>query len=228
MEVGWVLKRTIKSFVNRAGRITSAQRRAIEKFLLDFSLRSQLSFQGENVFLKHRPLYLEIGFGNGLNLVKQAEYYPGRNFIGCEIYESGIGNTLINLKNRGINNVRIAVGDALETIDYLSLKSLDGVFILFPDPWPKKRHNKRRLVNKDFLEKIGPKMKDHAKIFMTTDDRSYAQEIIEVLAEDAFFENIAGKRSFAPRPSWRESTKFEERAHRLGNSIFEIIACLKN
>ena len=71
-------------------------------------------------------------------------------------------------------------------------------------------------------------MKDHAKIFMTTDDRSYAQEIIEVLAEDAFFENIAGERSFAPRPSWRESTKFEERAHRLGNSIFEIIACLKN
>ncbi len=228
MEGEWVLKRTIKSFVKRAGRITSAQRKAIEEFLLDFSFRSRLSFQGENAFLKHRPLYLEIGFGNGLNLVRQAEHYPGRNFIGCEIYESGIGSTLIKLKNRGISNVRIAVGDALETIEYLSLKSLDGVFILFPDPWPKKRHNKRRLVNKDFLKKIGPKMKDHAKIFMTTDDQSYAQEIIEVLAEDVFFENIAGERSFAPRPSWRESTKFEERAHRLGNSIFEIIACLKN
>ena len=222
------MRRTIKSFVNRSGRVTNAQRKAIEEFLLDFSFCPQRSFKEENPFFKHRPLYLEIGFGNGLNLVRQAEDYPGRDYIGCEIYESGIGSTLIKLKNKSINNVRIAVGDALETIDCLSLNSLDGVFILFPDPWPKKKHNKRRLVNKDFLKRIRPKMKDHGKIFMTTDDRSYAQEIIEVLAEDAFFENVAGERSFAPRPSWRESTKFEERAHRLGNSIFEIIACFKN
>jgi len=222
------LKRTIKSFVNRAGRITSAQKKAVEEFLLDFSFCSKKSFQGNNSLFKNRPLYLEIGFGNGLNLVRQAEHYPDRNFIGCEIYESGIGSTLINLKNKNINNVRIAVGDALETIECLSIKSLDGVFILFPDPWPKKKHNKRRLVTKDFLKNIGPKMKDHAKLFITTDDRSYAQDIIEVLAEDVFFENIAGDRSFAPRPSWRENTKFEGRAHRLGNSIFEIIACLKN
>ena len=216
--------RTVRSFVNRTGRVTKAQKKAIEKLLPEYSIDSYK----DNRFIESRPLYLEIGFGNASNLLSQAQHYPNRNYIGCEIYESGIGGALKTIKNKNIKNVRIAVGDALDTIEYLSPKSLDGVFIFFPDPWPKKRHNKRRMINEEFLEKLGAKMKAHAQLFMATDDDSYAQEIIQLLAQDKYFENIAGELSYAPRPSWREVTKFEERAHRCGNSIFEIIASLKN
>ena len=181
------------------------------------SFRSQLSFQGENAFVKHRPLYLEIGFGNGLNLVRQAEHYPSCNFIGCEIYESGIGSTLINLKNRAIDNVRIAVGDALETIEYLSLKSLDGVFILFPDPWPKKKHKKRRLVNENLLTNILSKLRKKGKFFFRTDNLEYYNNVIKIIKK-----LIREEKKYILKKYISKSlvqTKYHKKAHKFSNEI---------
>lgn len=219
--------RSVKSFVNRTGRLTKFQKRAINELLPVFSFPERFPTDQLSHFGVTRPLYVEIGFGDGCNLLNQAISWPNCSFLGCEIYKSGIGGILGKIQKLGINNVRIAVGDAVETVARFSPKSLDGISIFFPDPWPKKRHNKRRLVNASFLKNLTLKMKDHALLFLATDDRSYAYNIIDLVEGDGLLENIAGSSSFAPRPSWREITRFEQRALSQGNQVFEIIVGLK-
>jgi len=218
--------RTVRSFVKRDGRVTVSQKRALDKLLPVFSIPKEELSGLSKIFTGSRSSYLEIGFGNGDNLVKQAKLRPDSDFFGCEIYQSGIGRTLIQIKSMGIDNIRILVGDVVELVANFPSDSIDGIYIFFPDPWPKRRHHKRRLINRDFLRVLTGKMKDHAQLFMTTDDEDYAHEIVNLVERDDSLQNIAGNLSFSPRPSWRGVTRFERRAQSKGANIFEIIASL--
>ena len=220
-------RRTIRSFVTREGRVTPFQEKALNSLLPIFSAEEKELGNLDSLFSDSNPKYLEIGFGNGANLLEQAILHPERSYLGCETYRSGVGQVLNKVNEFKIDNVRVIIADAVDVINLLSDNSLDGVFIFFPDPWPKKRHHKRRLITLSFLKDLGAKMKEHARLYMATDNESYAIEVLSQIEITGNFENIAGPYCFSPRPSWRELTRFEGRATEIGNRIFEIIACLR-
>ncbi|MEC9248000.1 MAG: tRNA (guanosine(46)-N7)-methyltransferase TrmB [Pseudomonadota bacterium] len=226
-EDGRKIARTVRSFVNRDGRITDSQRKALNELLPIFSARKKELDNLSEVFCDNSPIYLEIGFGNGSNLINQAISRPDLSFLGCETYRSGIGRTLNQVDELGIGNIRLVVGDAFDVVVCLSARCLDGIFIFFPDPWPKKKHHKRRLINRQFLKTISGKITENGRIYIATDNESYAHDVVRLVECEESLENIAGPFSFSPRPSWRELTRFEGRALQNGDRIYEIIVCLK-
>ena len=220
--------RTVRSFVNRDGRITDSQRKALNELLPTFSVKKRELGNLSKVFCGKNPVYLEIGFGNGSNLISQAISRPDFSFLGCETYRSGIGRTLNLVDQLGIGNIRLVMGDAFDVVVYLSARCLDGIFIFFPDPWPKKKHHKRRLIDCQFLKILSGKIKENGRIYITTDNESYAREVVRLVECEESLENIAGPFSFSPRPSWRELTRFEGRALQNGDRIYEVIVCLNS
>ena len=204
--------RTIRSFVRREGRITRSQQRALEELLPVFGLSSEGHIDPVAVFGRSAPLTLEIGFGNGDSLATMAEQDTASDFISIEVHRPGVGHLLLELERRETGNVRVMCDDAMQVVRYcLPDGSLDRVLLFFPDPWPKKRHHKRRIVQQDFLALAARVLKPGAMLHMATDWENYADHMLELTDGCRRFRNLAGPGHFSERPAERPETKFERR-----------------
>ncbi|MBT5032757.1 MAG: tRNA (guanosine(46)-N7)-methyltransferase TrmB [Proteobacteria bacterium] len=215
--------RPIRSFVRREGRITSAQKRALEQLFPALGVRLNdgcLSFP--SLFKNTNPVVCEIGFGNGQSLVDMAEAEPVVNYFGIEVYRPGVGNLLGQVERRGLKNIRLSLDDAVQVFEQqIPATSLARVQMFFPDPWHKKRHNKRRLINLGFLDELARVIKADGLLHIATDWEPYAEEVLELLTAHTKFENTVA--TFALRPQWRPITKYEARGHGLGHRVRDIL-----
>lgn len=215
------LNKKIRSFVIRSGRITIAQNRALDRLLPKYANLTEIQEFIGDVKYNGTQVNLEIGLGDGKNLVHLAKENPSNMFLGCDVYLPGIGSTLNNCELQSIKNVRFLVGDINEVLTPFG-RIFQNVYIFFPDPWPKKRHRKRRLINKDFLYFISEKIKFDGKIFIATDCEDYAVSILDMIEISEGIENCSGTRKFAKRPLWRILTKFEKKALQANSKVYEI------
>ncbi|MDB5817333.1 MAG: tRNA ((46)-N7)-methyltransferase TrmB [Rhizobacter sp.] len=216
-------RRPIKSFVLRTGRITSGQTRAMEvlgpKFVLPYAARP-LDFA--ELFGRSAPTVLEIGFGMGEATAQIAATLPDHDFIGCEVHEPGVGALLMRIENAGLTNLRLVQHDAVEVLAHMiSPASLAGIHIFFPDPWHKKRHNKRRLINASLATLAASRLAPGGYLHCATDWQPYAEQIREVLAAEPALANTAD--GYAPKPAYRPLTKFENRGIRLGHGVWDVV-----
>ncbi|VUX54923.1 tRNA (guanine-N(7)-)-methyltransferase [uncultured Woeseiaceae bacterium] len=217
-------RRTVRSFVRRSGRITPAQERALKelwpRYGLDFSTDV---LHLDQVFGRSAERVLEIGFGNGETLVRESVENPGTDYIGVEVYEPGIGHCLIDARDAGLTNLRIIRRDALEVLQYqIGDGALVRINLLFPDPWPKKRHHKRRIVQAPFLRLAARKLAVAGMLQIATDWENYAEHIDALIAAYPIF-SLAERRKHSGEYGAleRETTKFERRGLREGHSIWD-------
>ncbi len=221
---GGDFKRRIRSFVRRPGRLTPGQQRALEELLPRYGVGEDCS-DLRAAFDRQAPLVVEIGFGNGQALAWMAANEPEKNFVGIEVHEPGVGRLLRSIEDDLLDNVRVAMRDGVEVLrEQCVPESLDEVRIYFPDPWPKKRHHKRRLIQPPFLELVATRMVSGGILHLATDWAPYAEWMLEALAEVPNF-TLQGE-SFVPRPQWRPQTHFEQRGQRKGHDIFDIVCRL--
>ena len=216
--------RSIRSFVMRGGRITEAQQRALEllwpKFGIPFE-RAPLDL--EAAFGRAAPVTLEIGFGNGDNLAAQAAAHPDRNFLGIEVHRPGVGHLMLSLEERQVHNARVICHDAVEVLSHqIAPRALAEVLILFPDPWPKKRHHKRRLVQAPFVEVVADRLCSGGVLHFASDWQPYADAVLEVLNANAQLRNTSPDERFVSRPTERNPTRFEKRGARLGHGVWDL------
>jgi tRNA (guanine-N7-)-methyltransferase len=217
--------RPIRSFVLRAGRLTPAQTRALEEIYPVLGIqpgKESLDFAG--LFGRQAEVIIEIGFGNGDATWNMAISEPEKDFVGIEVHPPGVGRLLQILKEKGIGNVRVAMEDATELIaGRVGDNSLAGVRIYFPDPWPKKRHHKRRLIQPHFIALLAAKMKPGAILHLATDWVPYAEHMLEVLQACDDFSNLSESGSYSEKPLWRPATKYERRGDRLGHETRDLL-----
>jgi tRNA (guanine-N7-)-methyltransferase len=216
--------RSIRSFVTRAGRITPAQQRALgalwPKYGIEFAA-APLELRA--AFGRAAPCTLEIGFGNGENLLALAAARPERDFLGIEVHRPGVGRLLLALEARALTNVRILCHDAVEVFDrQITAESLQEILILFPDPWPKKRHHKRRLIQRPFAEVMTRALAPGGLLRVATDWQPYALEMLETLGALRALENLAADGAFVARPAERAPTRFERRGTQLGHRVWDL------
>lgn len=217
--------RRIRSYVIRAGRMTEVQRRSLDERWADWGLEyDHTTLSYDTVFGRAGPRVLEIGFGMGQSLVAMAEASPATNFIGIEVHKPGVGKLLHTMVERDVDNIRVYCHDAVEVLqDCIPDSSLDTVQIFFPDPWHKKRHKKRRLIQPPFVEQLIQKLKSGGILHLATDWENYAQQMMEVLSAAEGLSNTCGVGQFAPRPEHRPLTKFELRGERLGHGVWDLV-----
>lgn len=177
----------------------------------------------EHVFKRNAPVYLEIGFGNGENLLKMAELGRDNNYLGCEVHRPGLGHTLLQLRASDLTNVRLVESDIIELLSAMKPDTLDAVCIFFPDPWPKKRHHKRRLIQTSFLDLLANRLKRAGRVYFATDDVSYAECVLEIVDQSEKWINLSGRRCYAPRPHFRSVTRFEKRADDDHRRVYDLI-----
>ncbi len=215
----------IRSYVLRTGRMTQVQRQALEEHWQRWGLEyGDGELESDAVFGRSGPLVLEIGFGMGQSLVATAEAMTETNFIGIEVHKPGVGKLLHSMEARGVDNIRIYCHDAVEVLrDCIPDASVDTVQIFFPDPWHKKRHNKRRLIKPAFVAQLIRKLKPGGIVHLATDWEDYAHQMMDVLGAVEGLANSAGDGQFAPRPEYRPMTKFEMRGERLGHGVWDLI-----
>ena len=213
----------IRSFVNRRSHITQGQQEAIDAFLTKWSLAYRPSLLNlTETFERDAPTILEIGFGMGETTEKIALARPNDNFLGVEVFNAGVGALLKRIEASSLNNIRIIQHDAVEVLrDMLAPQSLAGVHIYFPDPWPKTRHHKRRLIQPPLIELLASRMAPGAYIHCATDWEHYAEQMLTVLSAETSLQNTC--EGFAPRPEFRPLTKFENRGLRLGHGVWDVI-----
>jgi tRNA (guanine-N7-)-methyltransferase len=220
----------IRSFVRREGRITGAQRHAIEQHWEQFGIKfNHAKIDLGKIFHRPAPKVLDIGTGMGEATITLATSHPGNDYLAAEVHRPGIGSLLGQIAANRLTNVRICNHDVIEILQYqIPMNSLDMVYIFFPDPWPKKRHRKRRLISQTLLNLLKPCLKSHARVYIATDWQDYAEHIMEVFAGDSEFINLAGPGRFAPRPHWRPLTKFETRGYKLEHPVRDFVfSCRK-
>ena len=216
-------KRSIRSFVKREGKMTSGQKNAIELLWPEYGidLRDEVLDLAE-LFKRDAFTVLEIGFGNGLSLAEMAEAHPEQNYFGVEVHTPGVGGLLVQVKKRGLVNVRVSQDDAVEVLDQqIADGSLDRVQIFFPDPWHKKRHHKRRLIQSEFVKTLVTKLKPKGIIHVATDWENYAEHILQVLIQEPMLANTA--QEYAAKPSYRPLTKYENRGMNLGHGVWDLL-----
>ena len=218
-----IRKRTIRSFVRRAGRMTASQQRALDElwpvFGVDYD-ESLLKF--EELFGRRADVVLEIGFGNGETLVEQAAAAPEKDFVGIEVHEPGVGHCLLKAQEAGIRNLRLIAHDAIEVLRHqVPAGSLSRLNLYFPDPWPKKRHHKRRIVRPDFLDLVADRLAPGGALHIATDWANYAEHIDETLSQTARFTCAERREHDGDEPLDRPQTKFERRGLRKGHRIFD-------
>jgi tRNA (guanine-N7-)-methyltransferase len=216
--------RSIRSFVRREGRMTRSQQRALDELLPVYGLPPDRPVDARAVFGRSAPLTLEIGFGNGEALATMAGEDPATDFIGIEVHRPGVGHLLLELERRELDNVRVVCDNAVQFIGRcLPERSLDRVLLFFPDPWHKKRHHKRRIVQPAFVELLATRLKTGGILHMATDWENYAGHMLEVLSASGHFRNRTGNGHDSPRPAYRPETKFERRGLRLGHGVWDLV-----
>jgi tRNA (guanine-N7-)-methyltransferase len=213
----------IRSFVNRRSHMTQGQQQALDTYLDKWSLAYRCErLDLTKAFGRSAPTILEIGFGMGETTEQIALARPQDNFLGVEVFNAGVGALLKRIEASALQNIRIIQHDAVEVLrDMIAPNSLAGVHIYFPDPWPKKRHHKRRLIQPPLLELLSSRMAPGAYLHCATDWEHYALQMLEVLSAEPSLANTA--ENFAPRPDFRPLTKFENRGIRLGHGVWDLI-----
>lgn len=220
--------KTIKSYVKRAGRTTTGQAKAFEelgpRFLLPYTSQP---LDAASAFGRSAPLILEIGFGMGEATAHIARVRPDDNFLCCEVHEPGVGALLKRIGEQDIHNIRILQHDAVEVLEHmLPGQPLAGIHIFFPDPWHKKKHNKRRLIQTPFVAKLVSRLQPGGYLHCATDWQPYAEQMLEVLSANPDLANTAtdaGLGGYAPKPEYRPLTKFENRGLRLGHGVWDVV-----
>lgn len=215
--------RSIRSFVLRQGRVSNAQRRACETLMLRYGIPfGENILDLDEVFGRSAPKFLEIGFGMGETTAAIAEAHPHHDYLAVEVHTPGVGSLLKQLETLGLTNVRIVQHDVVEVLQkMLAPDCLDGVHIFFPDPWPKARHHKRRLIQPEFILLLCQHLRHGGYIHVATDWESYATQILKVLSGEPQLTNAAV--DYAPRSEYRPLTKFEQRGLRLGHDIWDLV-----
>ncbi len=222
-----LVKRPVRSYILRQGRLTKFQERGIKKFSSKYTVRFQkklLNF--DQVFPKKNKIILEIGFGMGDTTFKMAQEMPESNFLAIEVHSPGVGSLLNKINLSQLENLKIVQHDAIEVLnEMIPNKSLDGIHIFFPDPWPKKKHHKRRLLKNSFLKLMESKLSQSGYIHIATDWEAYASEIITLVEESKSYK--ISKRDLNEKPQSRPLTKYENRGIRLGHHVWDIIITLR-
>ena len=210
--------------MRREGRLTPGQQRALDELWPHYGLSAQQKLDALATFGRQAPLTLEIGFGNGGSLAAMAEQEPDNDFIGIEVHRPGVGRLLNAVHERQLNNVRVFCADAVEVLNRcIDDHSLDRVLLFFADPWPKKKHHKRRIVQPVFVSLLARKLKGGGLLHMATDWQPYAEHMLHVMEAAAEFRNEAGTGQYAPRPAYRPVTRFEQRGQRLGHGVWDLL-----
>lgn len=218
-------RRRVRSFVTRAGRISNAQQHALDTLAPRLVLpcaTATAALDWRATFGRDAPCILEIGFGMGAATAEIAAHLPESNFLGIEVHPPGVGALLKLIDEHTLENLRIIQHDAVEVIErMITPASLDGIHIFFPDPWHKKRHHKRRLIQAPFVSLLASRLKAGAYLHCATDWQNYAEQMLAVLSAQPLLENTA--RDYAARPAYRPVTKFEERGLRLGHGVWDLV-----
>jgi tRNA (guanine-N7-)-methyltransferase len=217
------LQRPVRSYVLRQGRVSNAQARAYRELLPRYGIAfSDQLLDLDAAFGRAAPKILEIGFGMGETTAAIAAAHPENDYLGIEVHTPGVGGLLKQIAERGLANLKLIQHDAVDVLRVMiAPASLDGVHVFFPDPWPKKRHHKRRLVQTDFVALLASRLKPGGYVHLATDWEEYAQQMLAVLSAEPQLENTA--EGFAPRPAYRPQTKFETRGLKLGHGVRDII-----
>jgi len=219
-------RREIRSFVRREGRMTAAQKRALAELWPRFGVeapQSRLKPLLREIFGREAPVVLEIGFGNGEHLLARAQAEPDRDFLGVEVHRPGAGRVMNRAQAANLANLRVACHDAVEVLrDWLPERSLAEIVVYFPDPWPKKRHHKRRLVQPAFAALAASRLAPGGLLKLATDWGEYAQHMRATLDAEPLLANLAGAAGFVPRPAGRPLTRFESRGVKLGHAVFDL------
>jgi tRNA (guanine-N7-)-methyltransferase len=216
--------RKVRSFVKREGRLTKAQARALELHWQDMGLNHQDGLiDPRALFNNDNPIVLEIGFGMGKSLVEMAQNSPELNFIGIEVHKPGVGACIALAQEQEVNNLKVYEHDAIEVLaDCIPDASLSTVQLFFPDPWHKKKHHKRRIVQPDFVQTIRAKLNPSGVFHMATDWENYAQCMLEDMSGAPGYNNLSPTNDYVPRPDSRPLTKFENRGQNLGHGVWDI------
>jgi tRNA (guanine-N7-)-methyltransferase len=216
--------RSIRSFVLRAGRLSPAQNRALETLMPRWGvpLPENNALDFKTLFGREAPVAMEIGFGMGESTVTIAQALPEVDFLALDVHPPGVGNLLKRIEEEGVTNIRVMRHDAVEVVEkWIAPGSLSRIHIFFPDPWPKARHHKRRLVQSPFIHTLAQRLKPGGVMHLATDWENYAEQMLEVLSAEPLLKNQA--QGYSPRPDYRPLTKFEQRGLRLGHGVWDLL-----
>ncbi|MBT8115691.1 MAG: tRNA (guanosine(46)-N7)-methyltransferase TrmB [Arenicella sp.] len=215
--------RPIRSYVRREGKITSGQQNAIDQLWPKYGVDAETQqLDLAQMFGREAFTVVEIGFGNGLSLVEMAQQQPEQNFLGIEVHKPGVGSLLVQVKKHGLENIRVSQSDAVEVFEtQIADECLDRIQIFFPDPWHKKRHHKRRLIQPDFVSLMVKKLKPGGVLHVATDWENYAEHILQVLTKNVNLLNTAT--NYAKKPEYRSKTKYESRGENLGHGVWDLL-----
>jgi tRNA (guanine-N7-)-methyltransferase len=217
--------RKIQSFVRRSGRLTLGQKMGLTEFWVDYGVdlpKGKIDLK--RLFVKQQKTVLEVGFGNGDSLLKMAVNAPDKNFLGIEVYEAGVGRLMNEAHKHQLSNLKIIQADAVEVLTkHIEDDSFNRFQLFFPDPWHKKKHHKRRIVQTNFLDLLSRKIIKGGKVHMATDWAHYAAAMMNVLENHPHFKNTQNDPAYSPRPEYRPITKFERRGRRLGHDVWDLI-----
>jgi len=215
----------IRSFVIRSGRMTDGQKASYESHWNQYGLDlSDGLINEEEIFARKAPLVVEIGFGMGDSLYQMCASQVATDFIGIEVHSPGVGRLMNRASESNLRNLKVYLADAKDVLaECIPDGSIDRVQIYFPDPWHKKKHKKRRLIQSEFISRLTPKISNGGLIHLATDWQDYAVQMLEVMEADKSYSNFLGKGQYSERPDWRPETKFERRGHRLGHGVWDLI-----
>jgi len=218
-------EKSIRSYVVRAGRMTEAQRKAFEVSWPVYGLKlADGAINTDVIFGRTGQKVLEIGFGMGTSLIEMAVASPNTDFIGVEVHPPGVGTLMNSARIEDLSNLRVYLADANDVLEEcFATQSIDRLQLYFPDPWHKKKHNKRRIVKSTFVQQVREKLRSNGILHMATDWQHYAEQMMETLSEAEGFENCAGAGQYSERPSYRPITKFEKRGEKLGHGVWDLV-----
>lgn len=218
-------RKAVRSYVIRGGRITAGQKAAFDRYWQDYGLRlHEGMLEPAEVFGRQAPLVVEVGFGMGDSLLSMALAEPAKDFLGIEVHPPGVGRLINTAGKQALGNLRIYMADAVDVLKYcIPDESIDRFQLYFPDPWHKKKHHKRRIVQAEFVELIRTKLKPDALLHFATDWENYAESMAEVLQATEGLVSEGGESPFVERPSFRPVTKFEQRGARLGHGVWDLL-----
>jgi tRNA (guanine-N7-)-methyltransferase len=215
--------RRIRSFVLRAGRTTAAQERALTELWPAYGIDSKAALDIGTIFGRSAPCCLEIGFGAGEVIAHLAETDSQRDYLGIEVHRSGVGRLLLRAEQGGLRNLRVICDDAVEVLrERIADGTFDEVLVFFPDPWHKKRHHKRRLIDAPFAALLAAKLRGGGTLRLATDWQDYAQQMLAVCNATAGLENQSPDATYVTRPQFRPPTRFERRGERLGHGVWDL------
>ncbi len=204
--------------------MTKSQKSALDRLWPQFGINPETPIDPTVLFNRNAPLHLEIGFGMGHALLEMAQAHPENNYLGIEVHRPGVGRLLDEIEKNEITNIRLLKHDAIEVLGHqLAENNLDSVMLFFPDPWHKKRHHKRRIVQPEFVTMVLSRLKPGGLFHLATDWEDYAERMMEVLSQESGLNNLSGAGNFASRPESRPITKFEKRGLRLGHGVWDLL-----